>query len=765
MDFDFSALTDVTELIETVLGVYFDLYESVCNLVGLITGTFFVTLPIFVIVLGVTSIGRQRLAPWVRYSLWTLVLIRLILPVSVASPISAQRLWSAIQVDLYRDSESVKNRLLNIALPSDLQSTNSTSEDEDSAVSPKASIPTSLISNSLSSLWTLLLAGSILLAVGSGIAFIQLSLWIRNGNDCSDACCLELVEQGRRLYGLRARVRLQTVPQLNCPATFDWFRPTILLPEYTSTLSAAERRHIVWHELARIRRGDSSTSVLLAVVGILHWWNPLFWAARQRWLTDREFACDELAISLLTEEQAEGFGETLERLHARMPGRSRSIFWCDAPGYILMIASRSTLHRRIERLRHLGNALQQSNREPPVVATSERESIPALDFARMTRLRTESRWQYWFSWCLLLTLAVSGLTDEVKLSPAEYPIDLPVGTSWHDSAAIEQTSEAAETRSYDLRPCIDRLRNDEPNLPAEMAEENLRQQFESMLRPINSADRTIVNAIDPVTSGEPKCRIIDGQLVVLATPHQHAQIATLLSNWTIHGQQQISIEFRAYMTQRQLSQLLPAGGGQVINSQPVMHQIEFATPGEADNKPQLITRTGEHSPVPAFIQVLTSNEAFRLVRHIWPQGRVSVMFAPKVTIFEGSTATISTESIRPFATGFLTSHSGTLEPHISTFQDGMRVHTFAYVDSGKIHLSVGCQISQILDVQVRKLQSESKEMNIQIPKVHETILESAAELNEGESLILVPLQRSERGDLTIFLITPRIVIVNEPEVH
>ena len=49
-----------------------------------------ITVPLFLIVLTITGPGRRWLAPWARHTLWSLVLVRLLLPVSFGSPASLQ---------------------------------------------------------------------------------------------------------------------------------------------------------------------------------------------------------------------------------------------------------------------------------------------------------------------------------------------------------------------------------------------------------------------------------------------------------------------------------------------------------------------------------------------------------------------------------------------------------------------------------------------------------------------------------------------------
>src|SRR4051812_28947940 len=68
-------------------------------IVGLLRASL-ATIPIFVIVLAMTTFGRRWLAPWARQALWSLVLVRLLLPVSFGSPLSLQtymlQLWDTV---------------------------------------------------------------------------------------------------------------------------------------------------------------------------------------------------------------------------------------------------------------------------------------------------------------------------------------------------------------------------------------------------------------------------------------------------------------------------------------------------------------------------------------------------------------------------------------------------------------------------------------------------------------------------------------------
>ena len=80
------------------------------------------------------------------------------------------------------------------------------------------------------------------------------------------------------------------------PMTFGILRPAILLPS-TRQWSEERRRTVILHELAHVRRGDVATQRIARLALILHWWNPLAWAAWRELLKESERAADDLVLS------------------------------------------------------------------------------------------------------------------------------------------------------------------------------------------------------------------------------------------------------------------------------------------------------------------------------------------------------------------------------------------------------------------------------------------------------------------------------------
>ena len=105
---------------------------------------------------------------------------------------------------------------------------------------------------------------------------------------------------------------------VRAPALHGLFRPVLLLPRgFLNTFTSEELRHVVLHETWHMKRMDVAVSWLLAAAQSIHWFNPLVWFAASRIREERELSCDELALSLLEEEERTGYGRTILKLLER----------------------------------------------------------------------------------------------------------------------------------------------------------------------------------------------------------------------------------------------------------------------------------------------------------------------------------------------------------------------------------------------------------------------------------------------------------------
>lgn len=102
------------------------------------------------------------------------------------------------------------------------------------------------------------------------------------------------------------------------PCVFGLFRPAIYLTPQTAE-EGQVRDHVLEHELTHYRHLDHIWSGLRSLCLVLHWYNPLVWAAAKVSRADAELACDEGALARLGEEARGDYGRTLIGLTCSAP--------------------------------------------------------------------------------------------------------------------------------------------------------------------------------------------------------------------------------------------------------------------------------------------------------------------------------------------------------------------------------------------------------------------------------------------------------------
>src|ERR1022692_2967400 len=164
------------------------------------------------------------------------------------------------------------------------------------------------------------------------------------GQGCprSSPALLELLDDCRRELGVARRVELLETDAVTSPALFGFFELRLLLPRgLAEKFTPRELRYIFLHELAHVKRGDPWINWLVTILQIVHWFNPLVWLGFARLRADRELACDELALLRAGEKAGTSYGETIIKLLEGL-SRPRAI-----PGLVGILEDKKQMRRRI----------------------------------------------------------------------------------------------------------------------------------------------------------------------------------------------------------------------------------------------------------------------------------------------------------------------------------------------------------------------------------------------------------------------------------
>jgi len=103
--------------------------------------------------------------------------------------------------------------------------------------------------------------------------------------------------------------------KIKSPALFGFVRPRLLLPQgMLETYGLEELRYVFIHELGHLKQRDIYLGWLMALLQVVHWFNPLMWFAFGRMRADREMACDRLAISTMGPDEPPEYGRTIVSL-------------------------------------------------------------------------------------------------------------------------------------------------------------------------------------------------------------------------------------------------------------------------------------------------------------------------------------------------------------------------------------------------------------------------------------------------------------------
>ncbi len=267
---------------------------------------------LILLVLLLRVLIKDRVSPRLRYALWGLALLRLVIPVSlwespvsVMTPVAAQGAYQAVEkipryvrdrpdgwVDIGHESGYT-------SIPGEIAESREPVRygwpEQTEAPLPELKRQVS-IRNAFLLAW---LAGSVL--TGAFLLAVNLRFDHR-------------LKKDRRTVGQYRGRWVFVMEGLSTPCLFGLFRPGIYL---TPGLGEDEKPHILAHEYAHFRQGDHIWAALRGVCLALHWYNPLVWLAAYLSRRDCELSCDEGAVRLLGEENRADYGRTLVGLVSR----------------------------------------------------------------------------------------------------------------------------------------------------------------------------------------------------------------------------------------------------------------------------------------------------------------------------------------------------------------------------------------------------------------------------------------------------------------
>jgi beta-lactamase regulating signal transducer with metallopeptidase domain len=204
-------------------------------------------------------------------------------------------------------------------------------------------VPESLQTGRVEILSILWLLGALVMACIVGARNFTLWKTVRRERPITDPQILDLLEDCKMEMGVQTIVGVVVSDRVKSPVLFGFVRPRLLLPQgILEAYGLEELRYIFIHELAHFKQRDIYLGWLMALLQIMHWFNPLMWFAFHRMRVDRELACDGLAVSMMQAHEPPRYGRTILNLFERFSQVSY------VPSIAGILEDSSKLERRIK---------------------------------------------------------------------------------------------------------------------------------------------------------------------------------------------------------------------------------------------------------------------------------------------------------------------------------------------------------------------------------------------------------------------------------
>lgn len=295
---------------------------------------------LILVVLALRAALGRRISAGLRYALWAVVLLRLLLPVQLfTSPIAGT--WVVTEKRVEHSVVEAPSAPAGLGDAPSLSGQHVPALEVGQGAAPNFPDPPSMpaapeppAAPDLTKLpiwlgWAWL--------AGAGVAALVLLL--------SNLRFYGRLRRVRtRLEGADCPLAVYAAPGVPSPCLFGLLRPAVYVTPETAE-DPAMFRHVLAHEHTHFRHGDHIWSLLRCAALAVHWWNPLVWAAAGLSRRDAELACDEGALKRLGDGERAAYGNTLLSLVTAKPG-PEDLFRCATT----MAGDKKSLKERITRI-------------------------------------------------------------------------------------------------------------------------------------------------------------------------------------------------------------------------------------------------------------------------------------------------------------------------------------------------------------------------------------------------------------------------------
>lgn len=270
---------------------------------------------LIIAVLLVSAIFEKRIHPCIKYALWLLVVVKLLIPLPAFE--NAMSIMNAVnRVDV----AGVQYQFVDNANDGAVNGYNSYGDAVDEQNADMANVELPVVNMDAERTTTRNTQDINLINVFIGI-------WISGMVVCGVIFLWSNLRFSKHLKKNRAYMRaykkklaVYEVEGIATPCLFGTLAPAIYLQKGCE-LQDEEVDYILAHEYTHYRHGDHIWAVVRCICVVVYWFNPFVWLAARKSMEDGEFACDADTLRQIGESNHIRYGKTLVAVASNMSQR------------------------------------------------------------------------------------------------------------------------------------------------------------------------------------------------------------------------------------------------------------------------------------------------------------------------------------------------------------------------------------------------------------------------------------------------------------
>ena len=259
------------------------------------------------------SLFYSKISPKLQYLLWSLVILRLMIPVTLESGFHVEPLFPAPVAAAATSTPVVAVTPAPVLTQTEPAPYAAEQDPAPAAAAPQVETPAPEPIPWQAILFFAWVSGAILSLAFTSFARFRFARRLRRSAVPSSETAKLLFSGCMASLGIRGNLLLLTTRMAISPSlTMLSGKSVLILPDRLE--DANSLKYAILHEMTHYKRHDHWTLLLLSLLRAVYWFHPLVWLACSEMRADMETACDARVLSILDPTEKKGYLTTLLQL-------------------------------------------------------------------------------------------------------------------------------------------------------------------------------------------------------------------------------------------------------------------------------------------------------------------------------------------------------------------------------------------------------------------------------------------------------------------